>query len=266
MASGDIGDSGMTAILLTGHKGFIGRTIYKVLSEAGYEVDGYDVGDSLQDKAYDFIVHFAARTLIRKSLEKPYEYYKDNLDLTLFFLEKARKDRSVLIFPTSGSIEEPTNPYSLAKKNAVEWIQLYQKLFGVRAHILKLYNIYGEDSGKGALYLFCKAASEGSEATIFGDGTHVRDYTHVTDVAKAVRRMVEGEIKEGTHEIGTGKGTSVMELISLVEEISGKKLTVHRKPYVVEEAKSLFAKKSVLVNPVGIRDGVSRVYSSLKRH
>lgn len=255
----------MTKILLTGHKGFIGRNIMQYLKEKGLDVDGFDVGDTLSDEQYDFIVHFAARTLIRKSLEKPYEYYKDGLDLTMQFLEKARNDGSVFIYPTSGSIEEPTNPYSLTKKQAVEWIQLYKKLFGVESHILKLYNIYGEGSGKGALYLFCKAALNGDKVTVYGDGNHVRDYTHVSDVARTVARIIGGELEPGMHEIGTGKGTSVNELIKVVENISGHTLTVQNEDYILSEADALYAKHSALLDPVRIEDGVKLVYGDLTK-
>jgi nucleoside-diphosphate-sugar epimerase len=255
----------MTKILLTGHKGFIGRHILSLLTHKGHNVDGVDLGDSIKNDRYDYIVHFGARTLIRKSLEKPYEYFLDNLDLTLKMLEKARKDGSMIVFPTSGSIEEPTNPYSLAKKNAVEWIQLYEKLYGVKAVILKLYNIYGEDSGKGALYLFCKAAAENSEVTIYGNGEHIRDYTHVSDVADLVNRIVSGDVKEGTYEVGTGVGTSVKQLLSLVEKESGKKLNVIYKPYVVQEAEELYAKESALINPIRIEEGIRRVYNTLSK-
>lgn len=255
----------MTKILLTGHKGFIGRHILSLLNQKGYNVDGVDLGDSIKNDRYDYIVHFGARTLIRKSLEKPYEYFLDNLDLTLRMLEKTRNDGSMIIFPTSGSIEEPTNPYSLSKKNAVEWIQLYEKLYGVKAVILKLYNIYGEDSGKGALYLFCKAAVENSEVTIYGNGEHVRDYTHVSDVARLIDRIVSGKIKAGIYEVGTGIGTSVKQLLSLVEKESGKKLNVIYRPYVVQEAEELYAKDSILLNPIQIHEGIHRVYDTLSK-
>jgi nucleoside-diphosphate-sugar epimerase len=255
----------MTKILLTGHKGFIGRHILALLTQHGYTVDGVDLGDPIKNERYDFIVHFGARTLIRNSLDKPYEYFVDGLDLTMRMLEKARKDGSMIVFPTSGSIEEPTNPYSLAKKNAVEWIQLYEKLYGLKAVILKLYNIYGEDSGKGALYIFCKAAAENSEITIYGNGEHIRDYTHVSDVAGLIYRIVSGQLKEGTYEVGTGVGTSVNQLISLVENVSGKKLKVTYKNYVVQEAEELHAKNSVLINPIPIDEGVKLVYNALSQ-
>lgn len=179
------------------------------------------------------------------------------------FLEKARKDGSVFIFPTSGSIEKPSNPYSLAKKNAVEWIELYQDLFNVRSHILKLFNIYGENSGKGALFFFCQAAVNGNGVTIYGDGTHKRDYVHVSDVSKAVGRIIEEDIEEGTHEIGTGIPTSVNDLLSTVEEVSGKKISAEYKPYILEEAEELYAKDPFLVAPVKLEDGIKKVLLSI---
>ena len=107
-------------ILVTGHKGFIGGHIYNYLKSNNYDVYGYDLGDELQDIKYDYIIHMAARGLIRLSTKYPHDYYKDGLDLTLKFLELSRKYNSKFIFPSSGSIKNPTNPYSLAKKNSVE--------------------------------------------------------------------------------------------------------------------------------------------------
>ena len=78
-------------ILVTGHRGFIGSHIYNYLKSNGYDVSGYDIGDQLNDVKYDYIIHIAARGLIRLSAKYPYEYYRDGLDLTMKFLELARK-------------------------------------------------------------------------------------------------------------------------------------------------------------------------------
>lgn len=250
--------------MVTGHKGFIGRRIYNELLDKGYVVDGFDVGDDFPDGRYEYIVHFAARTLIRKSLEAPYEYFEDGLGLTMKFLEKARIDNSILIFPTSGSIDKPTNPYSLAKKNAVEWIEMYRDLFNVKSHILKLFNIYGEKSGKGILYFFCEAAIKGTAVTIYGDGTHKRDFVYVHDVARAVRGIVEEDADEGIHEFGTGIGTSVNDLKAIVEKVSGKKINADFKPYILDEAEELFAKTPYIKTPLTLEEGIKRVLSSIE--
>ena len=250
-------------ILVTGHKGFIGSVVYADLQKE-HDVYGFDIGSTFDDRRYDLIVHLAARTLIRKSKELPYEYFQDGLGLTMKFVEKARKDKTPIIFPTSGSISEPSNPYSLAKKNAVEWINLYRKLYGIDAYILKFYNIYGPTSKKGAVYLFTKAAIDGENVVVYGDGSHKRDFVHVNDISKIIRRIADKEIAPGDYDVGSGKPTSVLELLSLVESISGKKLQVAYRDYILDEAESLYAKDNgVLDRYVDLKDGVRDVYMHL---
>ena len=253
-------------ILITGYKGFIGGHIYNYLKSNNYDVYGYDLGDNLQEIKYDYIIHMAARGLIRLSEKYPYEYYTDGLDLTLKFLEIARKYNSKFIFPSSGSIQNPTNPYSLAKKNSVEWIKLYNKLYNLNYFILKFYNIYGESAKKGAVYLFSDAAINGKVATIYGDGSHVRDYIYVGDVVKLIYMIINKKIAPGEYDVGSGKGTSVNELIKLIEKITKKNINYKNEDYVVEEADHLVAKNTVIKNPLSLEKGVEKVVNCIKNN
>jgi len=246
-------------ILVTGHRGFIGGHIYNYLKSHSYDVNGYDLGDELKDMKYDYIIHMAARGLIRLSTKYPYEYYKDGLDLTMKFLEIARKNNSVFIFPSSGSIKNPTNPYSLAKKNSVEWIRLYSKLYNIDYYILKFYNIYGENAKKGAVYLFTNAALKHQTATVYGDGSHIRDYLYVGDVVKLMEEIIKNKIKPGEYEVGSGKGTSVNDLIKIVEEETGRKINIAHKNYIVDEAVKLVAKDPIIKNPLPLNEGIKKV-------
>ncbi len=253
-------------ILVTGSKGFIGRTVMNTLIKNGFQPDGVDIDDSFPaSKKYDFIFHFGARTLIRNSFGKPFEYFEDGLYLTMKYLEKARKDGSVFLFPSSGSTAEPTNPYSLTKKEAVEWINLYRKLYDTKAIIFRLFNIYGTEARKGAVYLFSNAALRDEPAVIFGDGTHIRDYLNVEDLAKTLLRVLSGELGPGDYEIGSGKGTSVKEVANIVESITGKKLNFEYKPFIVEEAEELIARKTVVKDPIKLEEGVRKIVEALKR-
>ena len=246
-------------ILVTGHKGFIGGHIFNQLLSDGYEVYGYDLGDELKDIKYDYIIHMAARGLIRLSTKYPYEYYDDGLNLTMRFLEIARKNNSKFIFPSSGSIENPTNPYSLAKKNSVEWIKLYKNLYGIQYYILKFFNIYGENAKKGAVYLFTKAALKNGKATVYGNGGHVRDYLYVGDVVNLIKNILKNNINSGEYEVGSGKGTSVNELIKMIENTTGKKIDYENKEYIVDEAENLVAKNTIIKNPLPLQDGIKKV-------
>ncbi len=246
-------------ILITGYKGFIGSRIYDYLKSKDYEVYGYDLNDKLMDIKYDYIIHMAARGLIRLSTEYPYEYYDDGLNLTMKFLEIARKNNSKFIFPSSGSIKNPTNPYSLAKKNSVEWIHLYNNLYNLKSYILKFYNIYGEKSGKGALYLFTKAALLNEKATIYGDGSHVRDYLYVGDVVNLIYKLINNEITPGEYDVGSGIGTSVNDLLKTIENITGKKINNEYRNYIVDETESLIAYNTVIKNPLPLKEGIKMV-------
>ena len=255
----------MPKILVTGNKGFIGSVVFTDLKEKGYDVTGVDVEDAFPQERFDIIFHFGARTLIRNSVKMPYEYFLDNLGLLMQYLEKARKDNSIIIFPTSGSTAKPTNPYSLAKKESEEWLELYNNLYGVKYYTLRFYNIYGETSRKGAVYLFTKAAFESSPAILFGDGTHKRDFVYVHDISRISEKIINGEINPGTYEVGTGIGTSINDLIKLIERKTNKKIIIEHKSFEVDEAESLSAKNPMLSDFTPIEKGLDIVISHFKK-
>ncbi|MEM0133993.1 MAG: NAD-dependent epimerase/dehydratase family protein [Thermoplasmatales archaeon] len=257
-------DSEKMNILLTGNKGFIGTEIEKSLLRSGIKYTGMDQNERVPDDKFDIILHFGARTLIRESTKNPYGYFKDNVDFTLKILEKCRVDGSTIVFPTSGSVMEATNPYSLSKKQGEEWIRLYGKIYNVKSYILKLFNVYGETSKKGAVYLFCKAAVRDEEVKIFGDGNHKRDFIYVGDLVHFLLEIVNGRIQPGDYEIGTGRPVAVNELLSIVERISEKKLKVEHLDYVLPEAEELYSKSPVIRNPLKLESGVRKVYDHLK--
>jgi len=205
----------------------------------------------------------AARGLIRLSTKYPYEYYNDGLNLTMTFLEIARKNNSRFIFPSSGSIKNPTNPYSLAKKNSVEWIKLYNNLYNVDYYILKFYNIYGENAKKGAVYLIANAALKNQTATVYGDGSHMRDYLYVGDVVRLIMDIIGNKINPGEYDVGSGTGTSVNDLIKMIENETGKKLSVTHRDYIVDEAEALVAENPVIKNPLPLKEGIKRVVNCI---
>jgi nucleoside-diphosphate-sugar epimerase len=250
-------------ILITGDKGFIGNQISLFFRSQKIDFIGIDKGDIIPDGHFDVVLHFGARTLIRNSLEHPFEYFMDNEVFTMEILERCRKNDALIVFPTSGSVSLPTNPYSLTKKNGEEWVKMYSKLYGVKSHVLKLFNIYGESSRKGAVYLMCKAAVYNEPATVFGDGTHRRDFVYVRDLVNYVYDIIIGKVKLGDHEIGTGIGTSVNELISQIERITNKKIVTVYKPYVLEEADDLHAMHSALNKFTKLEDGIKIVLENL---
>ncbi len=250
-------------LLVTGNRGFIGSHIYSYFN--GSDVVGFDLNDDLLDQKYDVIIHMAARGLIRKSIEAPLQYFDDDLSLVIKLLELARKYDSLFIFPTSGSTAEPTNPYSLSKKHAEEWIRLYNTLYGLKYYILRFFNIYGEGARKGAVYLFTKAALFGEKAVVYGDGTHVRDFLYVADIPRTIDDMIKNNFPSGEYEVGSGIGTSINELISKVEIVVNKKIDRKYEDYVLKEAERLVARNTIVRNPTSLEAGIAKVAEFIKR-
>lgn len=129
--------------------------------------------------------------------------------------------------------------------------------------VLKLFNIYGETSRKGAVYLFTKAALNGEEIPVYGGGNQVRDFVHVDDLVKCIIRIIKGEVGPGEYEVGTGIGTSINDLIRKVETITGKKVKRVDQDFLLKEAPYLYSRNPLPINPLKLEDGIRKVMVNL---
>lgn len=210
------------------------------------------------------VIHFAASKAVGESVEKPLLYYENNICPLLYVLKQLeRKEKSHFIFSSSCTVygqaaqmpiteEAPVqvalSPYGNTKQIGEEIIADVTKVSNIDAILLRYFNPIGaHESGLiGELPLgvpqnlipFITQTAIGirKELSVFGDdyntpdGTCVRDYIHVVDLAKAhvaaLDRLVKGENvdKVETFNVGTGKGTSVMEIVNTFEAVAGVKL------------------------------------------
>lgn len=210
------------------------------------------------------VIHFAASKAVGESVEKPLLYYENNICPLLYVLKQLeRKEKSHFIFSSSCTVygqaaqmpiteEAPVqvalSPYGNTKQIGEEIITDVTKVSNIDAILLRYFNPIGaHESGLiGELPLgvpqnlipFITQTAIGirKELSVFGDdyntpdGTCVRDYIHVVDLAKAhvaaLDRLVKGENvdKVETFNVGTGKGTSVMEIVNTFEAVAGVKL------------------------------------------
>lgn len=207
------------------------------------------------------VIHFAAFKAVAESVAKPLYYYDNNLISLLnlftcmeeFQVNELVFSSSCTVYGVENSIEplketmpmgKPNSPYGWTKWMAEQMLMDIAGKSNLRPVILRYFNPIGAHPG-GKLgempngvpnnvlpYITQTAAGLRDELTIFGndyqtpDGTCVRDYIHVTDVAKAHVRALEFQV-EGTFDVfnlGTGKGTSVLELVQIFEKMSGKPL------------------------------------------
>ena len=209
----------------------------------------------------DAIMHFAAHAYVGESVTNPKKYFRNNVEGGLALLNAALEANvKKIIFSSTCAVygepaevpiaedipREPVNPYGVSKLFFEQALEAYARAYEFRYASLRYFNAAGADeSGEiGELHdpethlvpLALRAAGKGQELKIFGsdyptpDGTCVRDYVHVNDLAnahvKALEYLADGKSSFAAN-LGTGTGASVNEVISTVEKVTGK--TVPRK-------------------------------------
>ncbi len=130
--------------------------------------------------------------------------------------------------PSSESrLPNPVSAYGVLKLTGERFIEAYRQLYGLRPSILRIGNAYGPGQptrGQGAVAAFMSAARTHREPIVFGDGSAIRDYIHVADVAQIVARVAVLGSPVDVLNVGTGIGTSVKALLGIVERVSGREL------------------------------------------
>ena len=205
------------------------------------------------------IMHFAAHAYVGESVKNPKKYFHNNVEGGLSLLNAAlAAGVKKIIFSSTCAVygevakvpieednpREPVNPYGVTKMFFEHALESYDKAYGFRYASLRYFNAAGADeSGEiGELHdpethliplALSAAAGSGPELQVFGadyptaDGTCVRDYIHVNDLAsvhiKALEHLAAGKESFAVN-VGTGTGASVKEIISTAEKVTGKKV------------------------------------------
>ncbi len=231
----------------------------------------------LAEHQVDTIIHFAAHTIVPESVENPLKYYGNNTCATRALLEAASQagvkhfvfssTAAVYGIPSVGFAAEdtptaPINPYGTSKLMSEWMLRDLCAATPLRSVVLRYFNVAGSDpqgrigqSTRKATLLVkvaCEAAmGKRSHVSVFGtdyptpDGTGVRDYIHVDDLAAAHLNALDYLRAGGaslTANCGYGHGYSVREVLSSVEKISGAKLDVREEPRRAGDPPSLVAK------------------------
>ncbi|MFN3212677.1 MAG: UDP-glucose 4-epimerase GalE [Henriciella sp.] len=213
---------------------------------------------AMQSVQPDAVAHFAALAYVAESMTAPEIYYRNNLTGTLNVLDAMLKSEvSNLVFSSSCATygisndliteqtpQNPINPYGRSKLICEQIIKDYGQAHGIRSAMLRYFNAAGCDAAgetgerhdpePHVIPLAIRGAMDGTFTfNIFGgdydtpDGTCVRDYIHVTDLADAHRRALTYLFDGGVSDVfnlGTGQGCSVLELADAVSSVAGKKV------------------------------------------
>lgn len=302
-------------VLVTGAAGYVGSVCATVLLEQGYRVtvvdnlitgnrdavpegatfvegDIRDLADSiLADSDIEAVFHFAARSLVGESVEKPADYWHHNVVTTLALLDAMRAHgvQNLVFSSTAACYGEPeqvpitedmptapTNPYGASKLTIDNIITSYAKAYGLGATSLRYFNVAGAYGSVGEnrvvethlIPLILQVALGHRESiSIFGtdwpttDGTAVRDYIHIRDLADA-HLLAADSNQPGSHRIfnlGSGDGFSVKQVVETCREVTGHPIPSIEAPRRAGDPAVLVASSAKAIEELGWRPSRSDI-------
>ncbi len=264
----------MARYLLTGAAGFIASRVAQLLLDDGHVVlgldnlnDAYDVRlktwrlDQLRrherflfrpidildrgslragfegGPGFDAVLHLAARTGVRASVEDPWSYLQTNVEGTLNLLELCRDRAPKFVLASTSSLygagnplpyqetvrtDRPLSPYAASKKAAEALCHSYHHLHGIDVTVLRYFTVYGPAGRPDmSVFRFVRQIVEGETVVIHGDGSQSRDFTFVDDIAEGTVAALR-TLGCGTINLGSDSPASVTEVIRLIERLVGR--------------------------------------------
>jgi UDP-glucose 4-epimerase len=196
------------------------------------------------------VYHFVSTTLPKTSNDDPIYDVRSNLIDTLQLLEACVEAgvRKVIFASSGGTVyglpqtvpiteEHPTSPitsYGIVKLAVEKYLGLFNHLHGLDYTALRISNPYGsyQDPGgqQGAIVVFLHRLHTGQPITIWGDGRVVRDYLYVADLVDALVLAAEVETHQKVLNVGSGRGTTLNELVAIIAEVTGERPEVEYVP------------------------------------
>lgn len=173
--------------------------------------------------------------------------------------------------------QTPTNPisaYGVQKVTIEKLLYLYNYMYGLDYRIVRLANPYGPyqrpNGVLGAVTTFTYKALKGEEIAVYGDGSVVRDFIYIDDAIKAIVKIVEGENKHHTFNLGCGYGTSIKNVLGTIQKSLGLEMNVfYKKGRKVDVPInyldiSRYEKYYGPLNPVSLSEGIRRTAEFMK--
>ena len=241
------------------------------------------IGDVLGSERYDGVLHFAARSLVGESMQDPAKYWHGNVGVSLDLLDAMRTHgvNSLVFSSTAATYGEPdvvpitedaptrpTNPYGASKLAIDHAITSYCNAYGLGATSLRYFNVAGAHNGVGENHItethlipivLQVAMGYRDKIMMYGDdwptedGTCVRDYIHIRDLAEAHILALETNTP-GNHRIynlGSGAGYSVREVVEMCREVTGHPIPAEVAPRRAGDPAVLIASSDKIKQELG---------------
>ena len=247
----------------------------------------------VREGKFDVIAHLASQMDVRKSVADPVNDANINILGTLNLMEAVRAGRGKtrVVFTSTGGVlygdfntppnaeiypKDPESPYAISKLSIELYLAYYGRVHGLEAVALRFGNVYGprqDPHGEaGVVAIFCGRILENRPLTVFGDGLQTRDYVFVGDVARAMWMAAtkplpdKGRLDARAFNIGTGIGTSVLDVAQKLQEAAGSEVPVEFAPHRPGEQQESFVNvdkaRAILgwTPEVSLEEGLANTY------
>jgi UDP-glucose 4-epimerase len=291
-------------ILILGSEGFVGNNLVEGLSK-NHEIfcadmveqshhanySQFDVTDSesvmktIQN--VDVVINLVAHSLV-SSIDGPTKNAEVNIIGLLNILEACKNNNiKKLIFTSASSlvgepqnfqvsedhISKPKTGYGITKLTSEHYLRLYSELYGLDYTVFRFFNIYGPHQKNGLIPTLFQRISSNESLTVFGKGDQIRDYVFIEDIVKFFEKSCDSNFgKNMIFNMGTGTGTTILEVIQNLSEIMDVKPTIEHKPERSGEIGNFVADTSLLYTTFGkipntsIKEGLINTVNWLKSH
>jgi UDP-glucose 4-epimerase len=240
-------------------------------------------------KNIDYVFHFISTTNPIISENNPTLDVETNILMTVRLMELCVKNNvKRVIFPSSGGsiygenmrpktigvyteddLALPVSPYAIGKLTIENYLRYFKNKFGIDYIIYRISNPYGSNQSdkslQGVIPIFINKIKNDEPLEIYGDGTMVRDYIHVSDVIRMMQLTFDKEHRFDVYNIGSGQGTTVNSLVQIIKKISNKnpKINYIPKPSTFVESVILsidrFKNEFGVVPKITLKDGIENI-------
>jgi UDP-glucose 4-epimerase len=146
----------------------------------------------------------------------------------------------------------PKTPYGITKLASEHYLRLYSEMFGLNHVIFRFFNIYGPFQKNGLIPAIYQRAAGNQPVAIFGKGDQVRDYVFIEDLIPFFEKASTTNIADnGTYNLGTGRGSTIIQVVDAISEILGKNIAKDYKPERPGEIGNFVAETSRLSSTFG---------------
>lgn len=233
--------------------------------EGGDLIDGVRLDEVMRKYKPMAVIHLAGLIIVSESVKDPAQYYLNNVNGSIGLLDAMRRNGvERIVFSSSAAVygepevtpmpethrQQPLNPYGTSKLMIERVLQDYARAYNLRSASLRYFNAAGADAGGeiGEAHpvethliplVLEVAAGKRHSVAIFGenyptrDGTCIRDYIHVSDLARAhvlALRYLDNSVGAHAFNLGNGTGTTVREIIEVARRITGHAIPVRIEP------------------------------------